>query len=190
MFGKTKKVLKIFLDTVEIYIPTLSFLTLFVVFVLQIFFRYILRDPLTWGIELTEIMFIWTVMLGASYARRKRDHVAFSLFYDMLPAKGQLYLRILANVFVAVPLIFAILPLYEQLSKMARNTSSVLDVPFHVIYAPLFLLMISFIAHSIYDIISDLRKLFDKNNQDYTESMYLDQFDEEELDVVPEVLEE
>ena len=189
MLNKTKRILKQLLDIVEIYIPTVTFLTLFVVFILQVYHRYILRDPLMWGIELTEIAFVWTIMLGASYARRKRDHVAFSLIYDVLPQKGQLYMRLIANATIVISFGIALNPVFQQIALMTNDTSSVLRIPFTIIYLPFLFLIISFIGYSLYDIVTDIKKLLDKDNRDFSENVFHDQFDEEELEV-PEMLKE
>ena len=43
---KTRDILR---DIVEIYIPVATFVIMFVTSVLQIFFRYVVRQPLAWA---------------------------------------------------------------------------------------------------------------------------------------------
>ena len=54
-----KQIAKFLLDVVEVYVPTIAFTLLFIVFIIQVFFRYFLV-PLTWPLEFTLIAFIWT----------------------------------------------------------------------------------------------------------------------------------
>ena len=85
-----KKTGSFLLDLFEIYIPSVAFSIMFVVFVLQIFFRYFLNRPLTWPYEVTIFGFIWTAILGACFARRYGVHVVFGLIYDKMSPKIRL----------------------------------------------------------------------------------------------------
>ena len=78
------KIGQFILDLFEIYIPAVAFSVMFIVFILQIFFRYFLNNPLTWPYEITIFGFIWTAILGACYARRLGIHVVFGIIYDTL----------------------------------------------------------------------------------------------------------
>lgn len=55
-------------DLVELYIPAASFVIMFLVFILQIFFRYIVRQPLQWAYEVTVSCSLWLVILGSPSA--------------------------------------------------------------------------------------------------------------------------
>ena len=154
-----KRTGQLVLDTLEIYIPTLSFVVLFVVFILQVFYRYFLNNPLTWPPEIISIAFIWTTMLGACYAQRKADHVAFSLIYDRLPALGQLIFRLIGNGFIAIAFIIALKPTYDFIMFMDFKESTVLKISFFYIFFPylVFLLLIS--GRMLYALAIDLRLL-------------------------------
>ncbi len=89
--------LKKLLDFVEIWVPVVTFALMFVVFVVAIFFRYVLNHPLTWPYELSIILFIWTILFGAGYAKREDSHVVFSVVYDRLSPGKQRISRILAE---------------------------------------------------------------------------------------------
>ena len=64
MTQRTKAVFKFLLDVVELYIPMISFLTIFVCFMLQIVSRYFFT-PLMWPEELALHAFIWAALFGA-----------------------------------------------------------------------------------------------------------------------------
>ena len=109
-----KKAGAIILDIVEKYIPAITFGVMFSLFILQIFFRYFLNNPLTWPYELTLFAFIWTLMLGAGNAMRSDDHVEFGVIYDKLYSKGQCWFRVLGNTLVTVAFIISIVPVYKS----------------------------------------------------------------------------
>jgi TRAP-type C4-dicarboxylate transport system permease small subunit len=53
--------------------------------IIQVFYRYVLQDPLTVTSEVSVYAMVWVVMLGSTIAVRKRTHIAVSLVVDKLP---------------------------------------------------------------------------------------------------------
>lgn len=56
---------------------------------LQVFFRYVLNDPLTWSEELARYLFIWCAFLGWILASRRHSHLAMSFVVERLPSRAQ-----------------------------------------------------------------------------------------------------
>jgi TRAP-type C4-dicarboxylate transport system permease small subunit len=154
-----KKIGIFLLDLFEIYIPSLAFSIMFVVFVLQIFFRYFLNRPLTWPYEVTIFAFIWTAILGACFARRHGVHVVFGLIYDKVSPKTQVIFRLIANGLIFAAFLIALKPSYEQVMFMAFKKSTVLKIPFHIAYSPYVVFVVLILGHTLYDLIIDVRKL-------------------------------
>ncbi len=141
-------------DCVEIYIPVLAFLGLFGVFIMQIFFRYIVRDPKPWSMEVTSMCYVWVVLLGACYAQRKKSHVTFTLIYDMLPVKLKSFTAFLGNLIIFVALAASVSPTWDYIQFMKVQRSSVLKIGLNYVYAPymIFLaLMLLYIAIDLYE---------------------------------------
>jgi len=56
---------------------------------LQVFYRYVLNDPLTWSEELARYLFIWCAFLGWILASRHRSHLAMTFVAGRLPPRAQ-----------------------------------------------------------------------------------------------------
>ncbi len=153
----------IILDTLEIYIPTLAFTVMFVVFILQVFFRYFLNNPLTWPPEIISLTFIWTTVLGACYAQRTGEHVAFSLLYDNVSAKLQLAMRLIGNGLIAIIFLIALKPSFDYVQFMSFRSSIVLKIPFSVIFFPFVIFLILIIGRMSYAVYVDIKRLI--NNE-------------------------
>jgi TRAP-type C4-dicarboxylate transport system permease small subunit len=54
---------------------------MFVVFLLQIVFRYVLSLPIGWTNEVSAILWIWIVLWGAAFVVREEEEIRFDLFY-------------------------------------------------------------------------------------------------------------
>ncbi len=154
-----KKIGQFFLDLFEVYISSAAFIVLFGVFVLQVFFRYVLNDPLTWPYEVTVFAFIWTTTLGAAYALRRRSHVVFSLVYDRLSPRWQLIFRLAGNFLVMAAFIISIVPTYLYLDFQKINKSTVLRIPFTIGFGPYMAFLLLIIGRMAYALVVDIRKL-------------------------------
>jgi C4-dicarboxylate transporter DctQ subunit len=54
---------------------------MFVAFLLQVIFRYLLRWPTGWSNELTVVLWIWVVLFGAAFVVREEEEIRFDLIY-------------------------------------------------------------------------------------------------------------
>ena len=165
MSGTTllKKTGSFTLDTLEIYIPTLAFTVMFLVFIIQVFFRYFLNNPLTWPPEVISLTFIWTTVLGACYAQRTSEHVAFSLVYDRVSAKAQIAMRIIGNGLIAIIFLIALKPTIDYVQFMSFRSSIVLRIPFSVIYFPFIVFLILIIGRMAHAVFIDIKRIINKD---------------------------
>ena len=62
---------------------------LVVTVVVNVFARYVLQVGLIWAEEVTILLFVWIVFLGAYAAYRRRAHLAITFVVDRLPTSTQ-----------------------------------------------------------------------------------------------------
>jgi TRAP-type C4-dicarboxylate transport system permease small subunit len=146
-----KKVGKFLRDCVELYIPIISFLIMFCVFIIQIAARYIFNSPVPWAYEVTVIGYLWMVVLGACYAYRDRSHVTFTLFYDSLPVKGKAICGFLGNLLMAIAFIAMFVPTCKMINQMKMQVTSVFKIGLNVVYSPFIPFMIIILCYILYD---------------------------------------
>src|SRR5690606_21609013 len=54
---------------------------MFVAFMLQIAFRYLLNLPIGWTHELSVVLWIWIVLFGSAFVVRESEEIRFDLVY-------------------------------------------------------------------------------------------------------------
>lgn len=120
------------------------FICAFAGFIVQIFFRYVIGDPLRWSEEFTMIAFIWTVFWVAAFVVPIREHVSFDVVYDTVSPEMQRAFAIFSMVMVVVA--FGILIPYtvEYLDFLTRKKSPVMRLPMHWIYGCYLLFVVGF----------------------------------------------
>ncbi len=69
-------------------ILALMLAVMFVAFLVQIVFRYVLNFPIGWTSELTVIMWLWMVLWGAAFVVREEEEIRFDLMAVPARARG------------------------------------------------------------------------------------------------------
>jgi len=106
---------------------------------LQVVFRYVFNDPLTWTDELARVLIIWMVYLGLAISARKHADVVMGGLIDVLPAGVKDRLLVLKDLlvvlFVAVVLVSAV-----RLTVVDRGmTTAAMEISWSWIYGALVL---------------------------------------------------
>lgn len=165
-----KKIGAFLLNTVEIYLPMITFLIMFIVFILEIIARYFINYPLDWSYEISTLGYVWTVVLGACYTTRKREHVTFTLIYEKFSVKTRIIVNCIGNILVAVAFSIALYPVFDYINFLHIDKTPILRIPLNIGFLPFGVMLVLVIGHLLYDSLVDIRKLRQKNYQD-TESI-------------------
>lgn len=75
---------------------------------LQVFFRYVLGNSISWSEEFSRYLMIWMGFAGASVALRQGSHVAIDYFSGRFGPRAQGLMRLAARGVIAVFLVFLV----------------------------------------------------------------------------------
>jgi TRAP-type C4-dicarboxylate transport system permease small subunit len=155
-----------FADFIEVYLPIVVFVMLFLVFLTNVFFRYVVKNPQNWTFEFSVNAFVVVGLLGACAAHRREDHVVFDLLYTRLTAKGQNILRMISSVIVIAFFSIALPGAIRYLVKLPAMTS-IMRIPYRYIFLPFPILLISMVLRSAYRLGLDIKAF---RNKTYVQS--------------------
>jgi TRAP-type C4-dicarboxylate transport system permease small subunit len=116
-------------------IAALLFIAMFAAFLLQIFTRYVLNDPVTWTQEFVLIVYIWIVFWCAAFLLHEREHITFDMVYVSLPPGPRRVLAVLLTGMIALAFASALPATIDYISFMKIERSPVLGIRFDVLYA-------------------------------------------------------
>ncbi len=156
---------------------------MFLVFILQIFCRYVLRQPLQWAYEVTVSCYLWTVVLGACLAQRGRSHVSFTLVYDKLGPKWKAITSFLGNGLIAFALIYSFVPSVQFIDFMKMQKTSVLKIGLNYVYLPYVAFLVLITMYLLIDMYKDARVFLGIASQDEVQKMLRENLSEAELAV-------
>ena len=109
--------------------------TMFVSFLLQIFFRYVLNRPLGWTEEVTVLCWVWVVLWCASFVVSDREEVRFDIVYAAVPAAVRRAFTVVASLALVVLLAWSLPATLKYVAFMKREHSAYLHMPFDLLYS-------------------------------------------------------
>lgn len=107
----------------------------FVAILVAVARRYVLGAPLAWIDELASVLFLWTIFWSGAFVVKLREHVAFDLLYQALPAAGRRWLAFIAATIVGLALLAALPKLGGYIAFLWRERTPALQWRLDYVYA-------------------------------------------------------
>ena len=133
------------------------FLTLFIVFVIQITARFLFGKPLAWTDEAAVILYVWVILWAAAVVAPEREHVVFDLVWNSMPYRGRQAMAIVGNLLVGGLAAWGIPGCWDYVHFMAREGTPVLGVSFQWVFMPFVLLLAALAVRSAWAIWNAIR---------------------------------
>jgi TRAP-type C4-dicarboxylate transport system permease small subunit len=143
------------------YIAAILLAVMTVLVFLQVLFRYWLQLPLDWGEEVSRYLFIWSAMLGAAIAAKRRAHFGIDFLVTALPSPVQTAIAIGVNLCICALMgVVAVQGTKLALSNLSQ-ISPTLAIPMAVPYAAVpvcALLMLIYTISETWAVVSGAKK--------------------------------
>jgi TRAP-type C4-dicarboxylate transport system permease small subunit len=100
----------------------------------QVCFRYVLNEPLAWTEEVARHLMIWSALLGAAVAYRRKGHLGMDILVMHLPERWK---RIVETLLQAISIgFFGLLVIHgiPLVERTMRQFSSAIRIPMGYIY--------------------------------------------------------
>ena len=113
----------------------LLLLGIFILGICQVFWRWILKNPIVWSEELIQLMYVWVCYLGWAIAERKDAHIRITAVLNALPKGGQKWLQAFCHVLCIV---FSVLMVWFGIRLVgmgAMRTAVSIKISYAVVYA-------------------------------------------------------
>jgi TRAP-type C4-dicarboxylate transport system permease small subunit len=133
------------------------FITLFIVFIVQITARFGFNKPLPWTDEAAVILYVWVILWSAAVVVPEREHVVFDLIWNSASRRGRQVMQIAGNLLVGGLALVALPASWDYVHFMAREGSPVLSISFMWVYLPFVLLLAALVVRSVYAIWNAVR---------------------------------
>lgn len=133
-FGKLVPSVKQGAEKVIDWVSVFLLSGIFVLGIAQVFWRWILHNPIVWSEELIQLTYVWICYLGWTIAERKDSHIRITAVANMLPRGAQKYLQIFNHILC---IIFSVLMVYfgiELVGAGLKRTAVSFPLNYAVVY--------------------------------------------------------
>ena len=120
-----------FYNKLEELLLAVSMLIMVILNFANVMSRYLLKASISFTEELIIILFIWSTMVAAALAFKRKAHIALSVFTDLLPGKIRRIIFLFgsaATVFLMIVLIYNSFLMLKNQMRFELMTS-VLEIP-------------------------------------------------------------
>lgn len=124
------------------------FLTLFIVFVIQVTARFGFNKPMAWTDEAAVILYVWAILWAAAFVVPEREHVVFDLLWNSVNHRARQVMQIAGNLMVGGLALYGIPASWDYVHFMAREGTPVLGVSFMWVFMPFVLLLVALVVRS------------------------------------------
>ncbi len=128
------------------------FLTLFIVFVIQVMARFGLNKPLAWTDELAVILYVWIILWAAAFMVPEREHVAFDLLWNSAGPRTRHAMQMVGHLLIGGLALCAVPATWDYVYFMKREGTPVLGLPFMWVFLPFVFLLVALVVRSVWAI--------------------------------------
>lgn len=123
---------------------------MFVAFLLQVVFRYVLNWPTGWSNELTVVMWIWVVLFGAAFVVREEEEIRFDLVYGAVTPRVRRVMVFLAAVALIGLYSYSFPAVYDYVTFMKVQKTAYLKIRFDWLFSIYVVFVIAIVARYVW----------------------------------------
>lgn len=129
----------------------------FLTFVLQIFSRYVINNPIGWTLEVCLTLWLWLVFWGNAFVVRHREHVTFDVIYDAVSPRTRRILALIGSAAIVIGMGVSLYPTWDFIDFLRIKKSAILKIPMRTVFSIYVIFMISAIVVYAWRFVSILR---------------------------------
>ena len=144
-----------------------TMLSILVNVIVQVFFRYVLNQPLLGPAEITTWCLVWAGYIGASVALRHDQHISLSLFTSRMSSRTRFVVKLISRLIV---LYFVVLFVYFGLTMAISSPAFSWAVGVKLMWAMLGIPVAGtmMVLHVVYLILKDINDRYSPGDMEAT----------------------
>jgi TRAP-type C4-dicarboxylate transport system permease small subunit len=111
------------------------FALLFGSFLIQIFTRYVLNNPVIWAQELCSLAYLWVTCFAAATIVKEREHISFDLLYQGARPPVRRVLAVIGTAVLVILFAIGLPGTIDYVAFMGRMKTLDLRIPFDRVFS-------------------------------------------------------
>lgn len=116
-------------DTLLNWVLAMILVIMLLVVSAQVWYRFVLNDPLTWSEEVARYLFVWISFMGSAVGVRMNVHLGIDLIDKILSPKGRKIMTVAVNLLIQIFLVVVIIWGIKILNVVQFQKSASLGIP-------------------------------------------------------------
>lgn len=109
-------------------VASLMLAVMFIAFICQVVFRYLLNLPVGWANELSIVMWLWLVLWGAAFVVREEEEIRFDIIYSTVGPKVRRVMVIISALALLFLYGYSLPATWDFVTFMKVTKTSYLDI--------------------------------------------------------------
>lgn len=109
--------------------------TMFVTFLIQIVFRYVLGLPLGWTVEYVALSWLWGILFGYAFVVKDSEVIRLDIVYFAVPVPMRRGMDIVSNLIVVAVLAWSLPKAYDYVTFMKLERTAFMRIPFDLVFS-------------------------------------------------------
>ncbi len=135
----------------------LMMVAMFVAFIAQVSFRYLLNFPLAWTDEVCTLVWLWGILWGAAFVMRNRDDIRFDMIYSLLPRPARRWLTVVSSAALVLILLGSLPSAWSYVTFMKVEKSASLHIPLNWMFSIYLLFVVAMVIRHAFIVFDALR---------------------------------
>ncbi|AZO01030.1 TRAP transporter small permease subunit [Mesorhizobium sp. M9A.F.Ca.ET.002.03.1.2] len=123
---------------------------MFVAFLLQVIFRYVLQWPTGWSNELTVVLWIWVVLFGAAFVVREEEEIRFDLIYGAVGPRARRVMTLASAVALVAIYSYSFPAVFDYVTFMKVQKTAYLKIRFDWLFSIYVIFVLAVIARYLW----------------------------------------
>jgi TRAP-type C4-dicarboxylate transport system permease small subunit len=128
------------------------FAIMFIAFLIQVFSRYVLNDPVAWSMEVALLTYLWIIFIAGATIVSIDEHISFDTIYEAAKPKGKRVLALITSAAILLAFLAAFPANVDFITFMAIDSTSILEIRFDIVFFCFLIFMVAVILRTIYKI--------------------------------------
>ncbi|MCH8190248.1 MAG: TRAP transporter small permease subunit, partial [Chloroflexi bacterium] len=128
------------------------FAVMFGAFLIQVFTRYVLNDPVSWSMEIALLAYIWIIFVAGATIVSIEEHISFDVIYQAAKPRGKRVMALITSGAILLAFLAAFPANFDFITFMAIDTTWILAIRFDIVFFCFLIFMVAVILRALYRI--------------------------------------